>query len=714
MAMFSDSASGGTATYPNTFAGMQAQGIPRPPAPEDEEDPNAPKAASAGTPMTLPPTPGNGLPDYGNDPASDPTPNPSYGPSATTPLGVSGSQTNAGAYAPAQATVDPMASNTAPDPSWDTPSPYNQQPVSTNTAQLTVDPAPQSGVDTGYDPIKALLNTQNALNATGVRNTPQGTSTDVGGQGAPSGTFVGAGGVPAGPAGPTQDPTTTAAKTPNNPADPSTWVNGVDPSTPHFDSAQLIANQAGGNMTAQGDSTNAFKGYVDPTGGGTFGLGANATQADQIGWLKGSASPENFAKFGDLTQKSPAELQKIRDQMGSIGNGDSSDNKALINDPNTNPFVRETALAYALGYGGKGLPKGMSVDQAKAQYQIAHPTAGANGAFTKDEYDRALVDLRTIGGPASQSDATKQLQSAKGAFLGQGYVVDGMGNVFDPIDKTHPGMPTSTGFTTPIGNITDMAFVAKQKSIPSGRGATGLAADDVVAQNANAAAGINADGSPVTVTDPNAGRWTPSATANTTAPAAGSNGGTPGTNPANGTPKLGPKDTPVDTGVTKKDTPQIADTATKPDPANAGKPGFDASGNFDVTAYLKSQLANPSPYDDKTVTDLFNRQAADIQDQFDQRDRDLKDSMYSHGLGESSIYGGAQRNTNVARRSAQEDLNSNLAAQRAASVQQGQMGWLDRLTNAGNTAFNQDVTTQTLNQNQQDAYLRALLASLGA
>lgn len=644
MAMFSDSASGGTATYPNTFAGMQAQGIPRPPAPEDEEDPSAPKAASAGTPMTQAPAPGNGLPDYGNDPASDPTPNPSYGPSATTPLGVSGSQTNAGANAPAQATVDPMASNTAPDPSWDTPSPYNQQPLSTNTAQLTTDPAPQSGVDTGYDPIKALLNTQNALNA---------------------------GGVPAGPAGPTQDPTTTAAKTPNNPADPSTWVNGVDPSTPHFDSAQLIANQAGGNMTAQGDSTNAFKGYVDPTGGGTFGLGANATQADQIGWLKGTVSPENFAKFGDLTSQSPAQLKSLRDQMSSIGNGDPAAVDKAIADPSANPFLKETALAYKLGYGSAGLPKGMTVDQAQAQ-------------VAKNTSDKA------------QAQATQQ---GRNAALGKGYKLDGGGNVYDSFANQ------------PLGNISDAKFMAGLQTVP---GFGGLAKDDAVAQAQNTAAGLAADGSMPAADVGNAARWTPSATANTTAPAAGSNGGTPGTNPANGTPKLGPKDTPVDTGVTKKDTPQIADTATKPDPANAGKPGFDASGNFDVTAYLKSQLANPSPYDDKTVTDLFNRQAADIQDQFDQRDRDLKDSMYSHGLGESSIYGGAQRNTNVARRSAQEDLNTNLAAQRAASVQQGQMGWLDRLTNAGNTAFNQDVTTQTLNQNQQDAYLRALLASLGA
>jgi len=63
----------------------------------------------------------------------------------------------------------------------------------------------------------------------------------------------------------------------------------------------------------------------------------------------------------------------------------------------------------------------------------------------------------------------------------------------------------------------------------------GLAKDDAVAQAQNTAAGLAADGSMPAADVGNAARWTPSATANSTAPAAGSTGGTPGTNPANGT-----------------------------------------------------------------------------------------------------------------------------------------------------------------------------------
>jgi len=142
--------------------------------------------------------------------------------------------------------------------------------------------------------------------------------------------------------------------------------------------------------------------------------------------------------------------------------------------------------------------------------------------------------------------------------------------------------------------------------------------------------------------------------------------------------------------------------------------GDAATGNFDVVDYLKKQLAAPTPYDDPTSMALFKRQSEDIQDKFDVQDRGLKDWAMSHGLGESSIYGGNQRSLNVDRRSAMEDLNAETMKQRAASTQQGQMGWLDRLTGAGNTAFNQDLQTQQQNTTQQELYLKQLQAMLGA
>lgn len=127
-----------------------------------------------------------------------------------------------------------------------------------------------------------------------------------------------------------------------------------------------------------------------------------------------------------------------------------------------------------------------------------NPGVDVGQKFTPDEYTKALLQLRTIGEDVGANKAvTQQLQAAKNKLMSQGYVIDGMGNVFDPSDATHPGQQSATGFHTPIGNITDPEFVAKQRDIPSGRGATGLNAGDVVGQNANAAAGLQRNGGPI-------------------------------------------------------------------------------------------------------------------------------------------------------------------------------------------------------------------------
>jgi hypothetical protein len=149
-------------------------------------------------------------------------------------------------------------------------------------------------------------------------------------------------------------------------------------------------------------------------------------------------------------------------------------------------------------------------------------------------------------------------------------------------------------------------------------------------------------------------------------------------------------------------------------PAQAGTAGATPDGNFNVSDYLKNKLANPSPYDDKAVTGIFDRKAQDIQDEYTVAQRKLQNNAYARGIPESSIFGGDSANLNSGKRSALDDLNASILQQRAASTSGDSNMWFNNLLNSGGQKFNQDLATNTTNFNQHQAYLNRLMQMLGS
>ena len=80
---------------------------------------------------------------------------------------------------------------------------------------------------------------------------------------------------------------------------------------------------------------------------------------------------------------------------------------------------------------------------------------------------------------------------------------------------------------------------------------------------------------------------------------------------------------------------------------------------------IAEALRNPSAFDNAEVQRLYGELGQNIDDEFAQRRTALQEEMAGRGLADSSIYGGRMADLNVARRSAQTALASDLAGQRA-------------------------------------------------
>ena len=80
---------------------------------------------------------------------------------------------------------------------------------------------------------------------------------------------------------------------------------------------------------------------------------------------------------------------------------------------------------------------------------------------------------------------------------------------------------------------------------------------------------------------------------------------------------------------------------------------------------IAEALRNPSAFDNAEVQRLYGELGQGIDDEFAQRRTALQEEMAGRGLADSSIYGGRMADLNVARRSAQTALASDLAGQRA-------------------------------------------------
>jgi hypothetical protein len=111
-------------------------------------------------------------------------------------------------------------------------------------------------------------------------------------------------------------------------------------------------------------------------------------------------------------------------------------------------------------------------------------------------------------------------------------------------------------------------------------------------------------------------------------------------------------------------------------PAASASPGFAAIGGgaqgaqmLDVNSLteqsLREALQNPSAFDNAEVRRLYGEMGQNIDDEFAQRQTALREEMAARGLSDSSIMGGRLSDLNVQQRSAQAQLASDLAGQRA-------------------------------------------------
>lgn len=157
-----------------------------------------------------------------------------------------------------------------------------------------------------------------------------------------------------------------------------------------------------------------------------------------------------------------------------------------------------------------------------------------------------------------------------------------------------------------------------------------------------------------------------------------------------------------------------------------------------TTKATLSALTDPNPYNADEVKREYADLGAGIDADYDSRQRGLTNSFAQRGLYGSlgkDFASGRASDTEVGRRSAKEQLASDLATKQAQSaatarsqaIAQGQAGtnatdanqraWLQSLMGYGNDAFNHDLSTaqfqQGQNESEQDYYLRLLQAGYG-
>lgn len=171
---------------------------------------------------------------------------------------------------------------------------------------------------------------------------------------------------------------------------------------------------------------------------------------------------------------------------------------------------------------------------------------------------------------------------------------------------------------------------------------------------------------------------------------------------------------------------------------------------------INNLLQNPSAYNSAAVQQTYNNLGGQIDDQYALQQQQLTNNMAQRGLSDSSIAGGKLSDLNIGQRSAKEQLAASLATQQAqdlssatqsainlgltgsgqqqtASAQnyaqqlqglgfnqnnattnmQQQQQILQAILGYGQQGFNNDVTTQQLNQQQQNEQDQLQLQLLG-
>ena len=169
----------------------------------------------------------------------------------------------------------------------------------------------------------------------------------------------------------------------------------------------------------------------------------------------------------------------------------------------------------------------------------------------------------------------------------------------------------------------------------------------------------------------------------------------------------------------------VLQQAPAPTPAAAPSTGAPAVGTMprftgDINAYIGEALNNPGGYSFDETRKLYERLGQNIDDDFSQQERSLRNEMAARGLSDSSIYGGRMQDLNVGRRQARQDLLQTLGSQQAQALFGQQTGFLDRLLGVRGqdqtAAYQQGqlgISQAELNRGLMNDQDRLMLALLG-
>lgn len=169
----------------------------------------------------------------------------------------------------------------------------------------------------------------------------------------------------------------------------------------------------------------------------------------------------------------------------------------------------------------------------------------------------------------------------------------------------------------------------------------------------------------------------------------------------------------------------VLQQAPAPTPAAAPSTGAPAVGTMprftgDINAYIGEALNNPGGYSFDETKKLYERLGQNIDDDFSQQERSLRNEMAARGLSDSSIYGGRMQDLNVGRRQARQDLLQTLGSQQAQALFGQQTGFLDRLLGVRGqdqtAAYQQGqlgISQAELNRGLMNDQDRLMLALLG-
>lgn len=130
-----------------------------------------------------------------------------------------------------------------------------------------------------------------------------------------------------------------------------------------------------------------------------------------------------------------------------------------------------------------------------------------------------------------------------------------------------------------------------------------------------------------------------------------------------------------------------------------------AGSGFDILNYLTGRL-NSTGGAEKGLYDYLK---GNIDDQYALQRQQLGEEMARRGLGASTIYGGRLNDLNIGQRAANAQLGGSLLQ----NEQQNARDWLGQLMGYGQQGFQNDVTTQMMNQQAQNQWQNYILSLLG-